>query len=215
MHYANFGFFISILATATSAAADLGQQIATQGNSRGAVACVACHGPTGAGNAAAGFPRLAGLNADYLTKQLRDYQSGARDNPIMQPIAQALDEQEQVSVSAYYAAQEGSPAPLIGRADRAPQSLGERLATRGAWERDVPECVSCHGPGGAGVGAAFPRLAGQHASYIEQQLQAWKQGSRDNDPNQLMRPVAEKLTDEESAAVAAYFAQLGTADSSQ
>ena len=206
---------LSTLVGVRPVSADLGQQMATQGNNRGATACQACHGPDGMGNAAAGFPQLAGLNAEYLTRQLRDYQSGARANPIMQPIASALDPSEKTAVSTYYAEQDASPAPLIGRADRAPQSLGERLATRGAWDRDIPECVSCHGPGGAGVGAVFPRLAGQHASYIVQQLTAWKQGTRTNDPNQLMRPVAEKLTDEESAAVADYFARLVTPDATK
>ncbi len=193
-----------------SVSADLGQQIATQGNDRGATACQACHGPDGMGNAAAGFPRLAGLNSEYLNRQLQDYQSGARSNPVMQPIASALDQTEKAAVSTYYAEQDAIPAPLIGRADRIPQSLGERLATRGAWERGIPECMSCHGPGGAGVGAVFPRLAGQHASYIVQQLTAWKQGTRTNDPNQLMGPVAEKLTEDESAAVGDYFSRLGT-----
>ncbi len=192
--------------TDTDTDTDMGQRIATAGNGRGATACIACHGPDGAGNAAAGFPRLSGLDAGYLAKQLDDYRSGTRVNPIMQPIAEALDDEEGVAVSAYFGTLAGSPAPApSGRADRSPRSLGERLATRGAWERDVPECVSCHGPGGSGVGAAFPRLAGQHASYLAAQLQAWKLGTRDNDPDGLMRTVAERLSDAESAAVAAFL----------
>ncbi len=207
--------FLSALAGNTPVFADTGESIANKGGSSGATACTICHSPAGMGNATTGFPRLAGLNAEYLASQLRDYQSGTRSNPVMQPIASALDEAQKLAVSEYYAAQDVSPAPSIGRADRAPESLGERLAMRGAWDRDIPECVSCHGPGGAGVGAVFPRLAGQHAIYIEQQLKAWKQGSRTNDPNQLMLLVAQKLTNEESAAVADYFAQLGTPDASK
>ena len=206
---------LSTLASVQPVSADIGQQIASQGNDRGATACSVCHGADGMGNAAAGFPRLAGLNGEYLARQLRDYQSGTRGNPVMQPIASALDSSEKAAVSNYYSLQDESPAPLIGRVDRTPQSLGESLVTRGAWERDIPECMSCHGPGGAGVGANFPRLAGQHSVYIVQQLNAWKQGTRTNDPNQLMRPVAEKLTDEESAAVADYFAGLSTPDSTK
>ncbi|MEO8408995.1 MAG: hypothetical protein ABI478_00365, partial [Propionivibrio sp.] len=51
-----------------AASADIGLQIATQGNSDGAIACTSCHGPDGMGNAAAGFPRLAGMDAGYLAR---------------------------------------------------------------------------------------------------------------------------------------------------
>ena len=76
--------FTTLLASVGIApvSADTGQQIATQGNGSGANACTACHGPAGMGNSAAGFPRLAGLNARYLAKQLSDYQSGTRSNPV-------------------------------------------------------------------------------------------------------------------------------------
>ncbi|SEH68089.1 Cytochrome c553 [Stutzerimonas xanthomarina] len=55
-----------------------------------AMACITCHGAEGEGMAAAGFPRLAGLPAGYMRKQLGDFASGARANPTMQPIAAAL-----------------------------------------------------------------------------------------------------------------------------
>lgn len=88
--------------------------------------------------------------------------------------------------------------------------VGERLALRGAWERQVPECVSCHGPGGVGVGTAFPPLAGQPASYLVAQLNAWREGTRHNDPNDLMGHIAKSLSAEEVAAVADYFATLNS-----
>lgn len=74
----------------------------------------------------------------------------------------------------------------------------------------MPACVSCHGPGGRGVGVNFPGLAGQHASYITSQIKAWQSDKRANDPNRLMDAVAERLTEEEVAAVAAYFASIPT-----
>lgn len=76
----------------------------------------------------------------------------------------------------------------------------------GAWDREVPPCASCHGPNGRGVGATFPELAGQHASYLSAQFAAWKNGTRSNDPQNLMKGVAERLTDAEIQAVAAWFA---------
>ena len=188
---------------------ELGRKIVTQGNGQGAVACLACHGMDGAGNAAAGFPRLAGLDAAYMVKQVHDFQAGTRVNPIMLPIAQALTADELAAVSQYYATQDGGQPPRVSAADRTPANLGERLALRGAWDRNIPACDSCHGPGGIGVGPSFPRLAGQHALYMATQLRAWKTGLRHNDPNGLMQSVAERLSDDDIDAVVTYFAQIG------
>lgn len=172
--------------------------------SAGATACVACHGAEGAGNAAAGFPRLAGLEAGYLQRQLEAYRIGTRASPVMTPIAESLTEAEQANVSAYYSQQEVDAAA----AEAAPDVLeqGQELALMGDWENKIPACVSCHGPNGKGVDANFPRLAGQHASYIVSQIEAWKSGERQNDPLNLMKVVAERLTAEQAKAAAAYFA---------
>ncbi|MFX1688316.1 c-type cytochrome [Paraburkholderia sp. A2RI-6] len=67
--------------------------------------------------------------------------------------------------------------------------------------------MQCHGPGGAGVGAAFPPLAGQPAAYIEAQLNAWKNGKRPPGTLALMPAVASKLSDADMHAVALYYAQ--------
>ncbi|WP_449406110.1 c-type cytochrome [Massilia phosphatilytica] len=53
---------------------------------------------------------------------------------------------------------------------------------RGRWEDNLPACLQCHGPGGAGVGPAFPALAGQSSAYIAAQLHAFKDGSRPGGP---------------------------------
>lgn len=193
-----------------SASAADGQKVFTQGGAQpGATACLACHGADAMGLAPAGFPRLAGLPAGYLAKQLHDFRSGARSNPVMQPLAKALSEEEIAAVTATLAAMPGPQTPQTHRSQSA-SSVGERLALRGAWERQVPECVSCHGPGGVGVGVAFPPLAGQPASYLVAQLNAWRNGTRHNDPNDLMGHVAKSLTGDEVTAVADYFAQLKT-----
>ncbi|HDZ56418.1 MAG TPA: c-type cytochrome [Pseudomonas xinjiangensis] len=172
-----------------------------------AVACAFCHGAQGEGMAAAGFPRLAGLSAEYMRKQLADFRSGARANPIMQPIAAALSANEADAVTTMLASK---PPPHVERVDRTalPDGPGEALALRGAWARNIPECVACHGPSGQGVGDAFPPLAGQSAQYLASQLTAWRQGSRNNDPNDLMGHIARSLTEEEINAVSVYFAGL-------
>ncbi|MCQ4243342.1 c-type cytochrome [Stutzerimonas stutzeri] len=172
-----------------------------------AMACVTCHGTEGEGMAAAGFPRLAGLSANHMKKQLADFASGERANPIMQPIAVALSSEEAEAVTMMLAEKPPLDVERIGRASLV-QGLGQTLALRGAWDRNIPECVACHGPSGVGVGDAFPPLAGQPAQYLSSQLSAWRQGTRKNDPNDLMGHIARNLTDEEIKAVSEYFATL-------
>lgn len=196
-----------LLAGHALAAAPDGAAIARQGNGRGAAPCMACHGADGGGQAAAGFPRLAGLPAAYLRKQLEDFVAGTRSNATMQPVASALSEDERAAVAAYYA---GLPAPMPSPStepsDPAQRALGETLATRGRWPQGLPACAQCHGPDGVGVGEHFPPLRGQSATYLANQLRAWQQGARRNDPLELMRSVAGKLSEADVAAVSAWYA---------
>jgi cytochrome c553 len=181
--------------------------LATQGNGHGVAPCASCHGGDGAGQAATGFPRLAGLNNVYLRKQLDDFASGARENAVMKPIATALDADERQAISDYYAK---LPIPLAlatpTSASTKADSPGALLATRGRWSQQVPGCDQCHGPGGIGVGEHFPPLAGQSDVYIRNQLKAWKQGTRHNDPLDLMKHLSAALDDNDIDAVSAWFA---------
>lgn len=172
-----------------------------------AVACVTCHGAQGEGMEAGGFPRLAGLPAGYIKKQLADFASNARANPVMQPIASALTREEIDALAAMLAAKAYPEVPPVGKADEV-QEPGETLALRGAWDRNIPECVACHAPGGRGVGEAFPPLAGQPAQYLAAQLTAWQQGTRKNDPDDLMGHIGRSLKADEIEAVSKYFAGL-------
>lgn len=171
--------------------------------------CVACHGADGAGMAATAYPRLAGMDRDYMIKQIRDHAQDRRGQTAMTPIAKGLSEEDMQAASAFYAslpAADGVAAgePLSAEA----QAMAERLATRGDWSRQIPACESCHGPGGIGVGSSFPRLQGQHPSYAVGTLQAWRKGERANDPVGLMKHVADQLTEDEINALAQYFAAL-------
>ncbi|MCW3148468.1 c-type cytochrome [Stutzerimonas stutzeri] len=185
-----------------------GQKIYTQGGANpAAMACVMCHGANGEGMAAGGFPRLAGLSAEYMRKQLDDIRSGQRSAPVMQPVIAALSDEEIRAVTDMLAAMPAADVPQVTRVEKA-DGIGAELALRGAWARNIPECVSCHGPSGVGVGDSFPALAGQPAQYLSGQLQAWRQGTRKNDPNDLMGHIARSLTDAEIQAVSEYFANL-------
>ncbi|MHA6159558.1 c-type cytochrome [Pseudomonas sichuanensis] len=203
-----------ILAWPTAYAAD-GQQVFNQGGQNpAAMACLGCHGPDGKGIAAAGFPRLAGLPAGYLAKQLRDFRQGSRKQPVMEPLAKALSDAEIDAVSTYLAALPADGAAELRRQQIAGDAVS-RLALYGDWGRQIPGCVQCHGPGGSGVGEHFPPLAGQPAGYLVAQLNAWRDGSRSNDPNQLMVNVAKAMTDAEVKAIAEYFANAASPSPSQ
>ncbi|PAV71250.1 hypothetical protein WR25_26202 [Diploscapter pachys] len=114
------------------------------------MACLGCHGPDGKGIAAAGFPRLAGLPAGYLSKQLQDFRSGSRKQAVMEPLAKALDDAEIEAISAYLAKLPADPAPDTRRQQIATNPVA-RLALYGDWSRKIPGCVQCHGPGGSGL----------------------------------------------------------------
>lgn len=195
------------MAPALSATVDSGQRIATEGSPGGAPACTACHGAAGQGEAAAGFPRLAGMNAKYLVRQLAAFADGTRVNAVMGPVAKLLVSGERESVATYYAGlSPQAEAPVQTDANGPLQ--GATLAEHGDWGHALPACAQCHGPGGLGVGDNFPALAGQPSAYLANQLHAWKLGTRKDDPMALMQGIAQKLSDAQIAATAGYYAAL-------
>lgn len=190
----------------------VGQAFALEGDAeRGqaaAAVCAACHQADGSGNHLPGgesWPRLAGLDAGYLAKQLHDFREGRRVNASMQPFAAMLSEQQVADVAAYYSQLPVTPGEA-SEVDEALLARGERLALRGDWDAYVVSCQSCHGPGNRGVGATFPGIAGQHAGYLEAQLRAWQAGERGNDPQHLMGAIAARMSDEDIRAVSAWLA---------
>ena len=210
-----FGLLLASLGLAHVAArAETGEQIAKSGNAAGAPACVTCHGAAGQGQGAAGFPRLAAMNADYFVAQLRNFQDGTRVNPIMVPVAKLLSPADAKALATYYAALPAIDATGDAAASGPAVAAGETLAKNGDWKNGAPACALCHGATGHGVGAAFPQIAGQSVVYISNQLQAWKTGTRKNDPMGLMRGIALKLSAAEVSAVAAYYAGLPSSSAS-
>ncbi|WP_229678924.1 c-type cytochrome [Dyella caseinilytica] len=198
--------FCALWVSCTLADTPDGATIAQQGNGHGAAPCMACHSADGGGQAAAGFPRLAGLPEAYLRKQLEDFANGTRVNATMQPVVSALSDADRDAVALYYGKLPvPAPAPVPPLRDDVAK-LGQELATRGRWSDTLPACEQCHGPGGIGVGDHFPPLAGQSSVYISNELQAWKQGSRHNDPLQLMQHVAATLNDKDIEAISAWYA---------
>lgn len=186
---------------------------ATTGDAaRGAEAaamCTSCHQPDGSGkNNEQGepWPRLAGLNAGYIAKQLHDFRSGQRQNASMKAFATMLSEQQIADIAQYYSEMTPTPGDVGVEASEAALQRGQMLAERGDWSKYVVSCKSCHGPDNQGAGATFPGIAGQHARYIEVQLKAWQSGARGNDPQDLMGTIARRLSGDDIHAVAVWLA---------
>ena len=189
-----------------------GTQTARQGSPPAASAvCQGCHGAHGEGNPAAKIPRLAGQAADYLEKQLRDYASGARSNEVMQNFAKPLSDADRGAVAAYFASLKAPYAKVEPTATEAQLARGHQLDRQGSEAQRVQACSNCHGPDGSGVPHSAPYLAGQSAGYLAAELQWWRQGVRKNDAGKLMSSVAQRLTDQDVAAVSAYYENLGAA----
>lgn len=166
--------------------------------------CAACHNADG-NSAITQYPKLAGQSADYLLKQLQDYKSGARANPIMLGMVAPLSPQDMEDLAAYFASQQVARSA----ADKALAPQGEALFRGGNLSSGVSACAACHGAVGAGNPAAkFPSVAGQHAEYLETQLKAFRAMERSNDAGQMMRNIAAKMTDPEIKSVSSYIQGL-------
>lgn len=181
-----------------------GQIIAMSGGEGGAAnACFSCHGLEGEGDGVS-VPRLAGMDAGYLQKQMDDYTNGVRQDPIMTEVARWLDDGDRRAVSAWYAS---LPAPAVtGAARTAPA-----IYLRGDPARGVAACASCHGVDGLGVGSGNPAIAAQPAAYTIEQIRRWKTAERRNDPRGVMADAVAGLTDAETGRIAAWLETLPAA----
>ncbi len=164
--------------------------------------CAACHGADG-NSAIAANPRLSQQHPEYLVKQLQEFKSGKRNDPVMKGFAMALSDEDMKNISYWVTSKAAKPGFAK---DKALVSLGERIYRGGIADRQIAACAGCHSPNGAGIPAQYPRLSGQHADYTATQLVAFRDGKRAN--SLQMTQVAAKLNDREIKAVADYIAGL-------
>ena len=169
---------------------------------RGIAACASCHGAAGNSTIVAN-PKLAGQVEQYIHKQLVDFTTPARQNPIMSPISKALTEQEKRDIAAYLGAQKQKQGAARNKDTL---DLGKHVYRAGNAGTGVAACASCHGANGRGIPAQYPRLAGQHQDYTIAQLNAFRAGGRSNSPQ--MTTLAKRMSDDEIKAVADYIAGL-------
>ena len=171
--------------------------------------CVACHAVDG-NSAIPANPNLAGQHPEYTYKQLRNFKSqggkpAERSNGVMAGMVANLSDDDMKNLAVYFAAQK--PKSQAAR-DAALAKQGESIYRGGIQAKGVAACASCHAPNGTGMPAQFPRVAGQHAEYTATQLTAFRAGQRANDPAQMMRMIAAKMSDQEIKAVSEYIAGL-------
>jgi cytochrome c553 len=167
--------------------------------------CQGCHGEVGLSLEDL-IPNLAGQYADYIAKQLRNFQSGARTHQIMSAMATTINDAELIDIAAYFASQKKMQ--VNGKGDN---PVAKNLFLKGDAKRDIPPCTSCHGENGKGKApniATYPVIGGQHKAYLRAQLTHWRSGERSNSPDGVMNMVAKSLTDPEIEALTDYLSGL-------
>jgi cytochrome c553 len=165
-----------------------------------AVVCRACHGASG-NSTNPEWPSLAGLGADYIAEQLKNFKDGKRNNPVMMPNAMSLSADDMADLGAYF-----DSLPNTGlEADPSYWQAGEKLYRGGDAARAIPACMACHGPTGRGnEPAKFPALRGQQSVYVTKQLNDYASGARTTGPNGIMETIAKRLSPDDIRHLASY-----------
>lgn len=167
--------------------------------------CAACHGEGGR-STQKGVPSLAGQMPQYFQAQLKDFRSQTRvetgTKAYMWGVSALLDDATIADLAAYYAEQKPAPGKP---GDPALMKAGRKMFVDGAPERGVRACASCHGEKAEGQ-AGFPRLAGQRADYLYDQLKVF--GGKLRPHGVLMSEEVKMMTASEMRAVAAYLQSL-------
>lgn len=165
--------------------------------------CAGCHGADG-NSVIPENPKLSGLDAGYLARQLADFKSGKRKSLVMGGIIQMVDAKEFLALADYFSSQKPAPGAST---DARLVAQGKEIFDEGVVGSAVPACSGCHNDDGSGT-EKYPRVAGQNVAYVVQQLLNFKSGERANDSRALMQAVARRMNEKEVRAVAEYVATL-------
>lgn len=153
---------------------------------------MACHGLTGK-SPGAQWPNLAGQNKEYLAIQLKAFRDGKRKNTSMTPFVADLTDEDIDALVEYYASRQRA---IEADGDAELVETGRQLSAY---------CTACHGQDGKPVANEWPIIAGQHAAYLEQQLNAYKNGER---IHPMMQAAIANFDEDDFSALAAYYSQL-------
>jgi cytochrome c553 len=173
--------------------------------------CQDCHGREGHGyHGYFTIAQLAGQQDEYLLNQLNSIGKHVRNDPVarrfMWPVLSHGSPDEFPALAKHFSELPAKPA------DDGPKRLveaGKKIFEEGVPEANVPACAACHGPDAHGEGAV-PRLAGQLYPYLLDELTDWQTGFRTKDPadpnnENVMLPIAQALSKEQTKEVAAYL----------
>lgn len=159
--------------------------------------CAGCHGEFGEGTSNGEYPRLAGLDADYLAQQLRDFKARDRLNIPMTPYTteRELPEEDVVLIAAYLSQIKlKSKLPPIDEEKEfdalARLKASGRVINIARYPGNIEkgrlfydnECAGCHGDKAQGkTNMKIPQLAGQYSVYIKRQIKRFRIGERLHD----------------------------------
>jgi len=198
------GFIVAFLSFTVSAESTLSSSELVSTKKTINNLCIACHAIDG-NSAISANPKLAGQHAAYITKQLNNFKSGLRENVVMAGMVANLTEKDMINLGRYFSEQ----VILLSSAQKnGVGSLGEDIFRAGIKNKGVAACASCHGPSGHGIPDKYPRLNAQHSQYTLSQLNSFRLELRKNDPESVMRTIAQKLTEQEMQDVADYIQGL-------
>lgn len=169
-------------------------------------ACGVCHGREGRATNQGYFPRIAGKPAGYLYNQLQNFKSGLRKYDAMNHLVQHMSDDYLRDIAKYFAGLDlPYPPAQVTTLTLAEQRTAESLVLRGAPERGLPACVSCHGQQMAGMLPAMPGLLTLPADYLVAQLGAWRAGQRTAKEPDCMAHIAKQLSPDEVSVVAKWL----------
>ncbi|MCB1875706.1 MAG: c-type cytochrome [Chromatiales bacterium] len=158
--------------------------------------CAGCHGIDGASKGDA--PIIAGLSAPYLASTMRAYKNEQRYATIMNRIAKGYDDAQLDAMAGYFSSQSWP---------NTKQDIDAGQATKGQALHASKGCLGCHGPQGVSMMPTAPRLAGQYAGFLEQQMKDYRDPGKPIPPAAMvMRSMLSGLNDADIAALAAFYA---------
>lgn len=157
--------------------------------------CRGCHTSPGASNVYPTYyvPKVGGQVAAYTVAALKAYKTSSRPHRTMMANTYDMSEQTMENIAAYLATDTKGSARAIANGGDAKK--GKQLAA---------SCMACHNDD-TKEGASNPRLAGQHANYMERAMQEYQSGKR---TNALMQSMVQGLSTDEINDIAAYFTSL-------
>jgi len=147
--------------------------------------CAVCHGPVGL-SMRPDSPNLAGLSANYLSRQLKKYREGERTHALMNVVSKQLSDEDIENLAGWYSSIEIETFPA-----------GERKSSQ--------DCAACHGLEGIPNNPDVPILAGQPLFFLIDRLKKLKTGEASH---QAMAEIAKTLDDRDIENLAAWYSSI-------